>query len=79
MEGVTPLEESDQEDGFLGVDLAEYFGGDNFARADRVVTTQLKYSTRHPDRAWTDARLREDGSSSVIRHLQDLCEPAQSC
>lgn len=72
MEGVTPLEESDQEDGFLGVDLAEYFGGDNFARADRVVTTQLKYSTRHPDRAWTDARLREDGSSSVIRRLADI-------
>ena len=72
MEGVTTLEEVDQEDGFLGVDLAEYFGGDNFARADRVVTTQLKYSTRHPDRAWTDARLRKDGSSSVVRRLADI-------
>jgi hypothetical protein len=52
MEGVTPLERVDSEaDGFLGVDLTEYFGGNNLAEADRVVTTQLKYSTRHPEQA----------------------------
>lgn len=73
MEGVTPLERVDSEDdGFLGVDLTEYFGGNNLAEADRVVTTQLKYSTRHPGQAWTDARLRERGSSSVLRRLANV-------
>ena len=70
MEGVTPLETADSEDdGFLGVDLTEYFGGDNLDEADEVVATQLKYSTRHPGQAWTDARLRERGSSSVLWRL----------
>jgi hypothetical protein len=77
MEGVTPLETVDQEDGFLGVDLAEYFGGDNLAEADRVVTTQLKYSTRHPNQAWTASRQTSDRSSSrvgssVISRLADI-------
>ncbi|MDX5895208.1 ATP-binding protein [Rubrobacter radiotolerans] len=73
MEGVTPLERVDSEDdGFLGVDLTEYFGGNNLAEARRVVTTQLKYSTRHPEQAWTDARLRERGSSSVLQRLANV-------
>lgn len=73
MEGVTPLEAVDSEDeGLLGVDLTEYFGGNNFPEADRVVATQLKYSTRHPEQAWTDARLRERGSSSVLRRLANI-------
>ena len=73
MEGVTPLEEVDSEDeGLLGVDLTEYFEGSNFPEAERVVTTQLKYSTRHPEQEWTDARLRERGSSSVLRRLANI-------
>ena len=73
MEGVTPLARVDPEDsGLLGVDLTEYFGGNNLTEADRVVTTQLKYSTRHPEQAWTDARLRERGSSSVLRRLANV-------
>lgn len=73
MEGVAPLERVDSEDdGFLGVDLTEYFGGNNLAEADRVVITQLKYSTRHPGQAWTGARLRERGSSSMLRRLANV-------
>lgn len=62
------LEAVDQDDGFLGVDLSEYFSGDNLAEADRVVSTHLKYSTRHSDQAWTASRLTTDRSSSARRH-----------
>ena len=73
MEGVTPLERLDSEDhGLLGVDLTEYVGGNNLAEAERVVTTQLKYSTHHPEQAWTDARLRERSSRSVLRRLANV-------
>jgi hypothetical protein len=44
-------------DAFLGVDLTEYYGGNSIAAASRVVFSQLKYSQRHPDLAWTAARL----------------------
>lgn len=78
VEGVTPLEEVDSDDeGFLGVDLTEYLGGDSFPEADRVVTTQLKYSTRNPNRAWTASRITSGGSrsakgASVVKRLADV-------
>jgi len=60
-------------DGLLAVDLAEYFGGEHFASADKVVLSQLKYSTRNPGREWTAARLCQGrdstGRGSVIRRL----------
>ncbi len=46
-----------EEDWFLAADLTEYYGGHNFAAARRVVVSQLKHSTRHPDRVWTITRL----------------------
>jgi NACHT domain len=59
----------------LGVDMAEFFGGTSLATADRVVVSQLKYSTRHPNTAWTAARLApasDPGHKSVIRRLADI-------
>ncbi|WP_239342118.1 AAA family ATPase [Frankia sp. CiP3] len=41
------------------MDVAEYFGGDRFSTAESVALSQLKYSTRHPDREWTVARICE--------------------
>lgn len=78
VEGVTPLEEVDSDDeGFLGVDLTEYLGGDSFPEADRVITTQLKYSTRNPNRAWTASRITSGDSrsakgASVVKRLADV-------
>jgi hypothetical protein len=75
MEGLTPpdMVANDEED-FLGVDLTEYYKGDDFSNASKVITSQLKYSTRHPNRAWTAARLctgrRND--ASVIKRLADI-------
>ncbi|MCL6558167.1 MAG: hypothetical protein K6U74_05065 [Firmicutes bacterium] len=62
----------------LAVDLAEYFGGECFNTADNVVLSQLKYSTRNPEKEWTAARLCEGkdstGRGSVIRRLADAFE-----
>lgn len=59
----------------LGVDMTEYFGGTDLSTAERVVVSQLKYSTRHPDTPWTVARLApasdRDGKS-VIKRLADI-------
>lgn len=58
---------------FLGVDISEYFGGDTFASAERVDVSQLKYSTRHPSRAWTASRLSQiNRGASVIKRLAEI-------
>jgi hypothetical protein len=75
LEGPSPTDAPDDDDLFLGVDLIEYFGGESAEAASRVVVSQLKYSTLHPERAWSIARLcelrRPSSNSSVIRRLAD--------
>lgn len=79
LEGPSPIDVPDDDDLFLGIDLIEYFGGESAADASRIVATQLKYSTLHPERAWSVARLcelrrrsnRSMANSSVIRRLAD--------
>jgi hypothetical protein len=62
----------DDGDLFLAVDLAEFYGGDDFASASRVRLAQLKYSTRHPTKGWTAARLAEKRKgTSLVRRLAD--------
>ena len=69
---------------FLAADLTEYYGGGHFAAADRAIIAQLKYSTQHPDEAWTAARLRESKgkNNSVFERLlaayQDLLAAGNS-
>ncbi len=41
----------------LGIDLTEYYGGATFATSDRVVVSQVKYSTRHSAKAWSAADI----------------------
>jgi hypothetical protein len=78
MEGVSPsdLKVSSDEDLFLGVDLSEYYGGDDFVTSTRIVVSQLKYSTRHPNKYWTVSRLCEaknkNKTDSVIKRLADI-------
>lgn len=66
------------EDHFLAADLTEYHGGRHFGEANIIEIVQLKYSTRHPNKAWTKGRLRARKSynNSVIERLaaayQDL-------
>ncbi|GAA2275452.1 hypothetical protein GCM10009853_031970 [Glycomyces scopariae] len=83
MEGVLDIDGDDDE--FEAADVTLYFGGEGFEEADRVDVEQLKYSTRHPERAWTASRLcetkqRRVGASgqptgnrrSVLRDLADV-------
>ena len=50
-------------DQLLAIDLAEYYGGDRFDSAKLIVLSQLKYSTRNPEKEWTAARLSEGKAS----------------
>jgi hypothetical protein len=82
LEGLTPTDAADEDDRFLGVDLSEYYGGDDLLAASHVVVTQLKYSVRRPERPWTAARLAAPSSrgqatesrqrASVLRRLADI-------
>lgn len=56
LEGIHPDETHQvdpQGDQLLGVDITEYYGGENFTSAHTIVFSQLKYSTRHADEEWT--------------------------
>jgi hypothetical protein len=55
----------------LGVDLTEYYSGENFEEASRVVVSQLKYSTRHPQLEWTAARLCAGKNGKVAGSVID--------
>ncbi|MCT7963022.1 DUF4297 domain-containing protein [Laspinema sp. D1] len=77
MEGVSQEDTSKIEEGLLlGVDLSEYYGGDKFETADRIEVSQLKYSTKHPDKKWTASRLCASKSTnrnnSVIQRLANI-------
>lgn len=57
----------------LGVDLTEYYGGLNFNEAEKVIVSQLKYSTRTPTKDWTAARIctssKGNSEGSIINRL----------
>jgi len=79
VEGPAPQEAAELDpdgDQLLGIDLTEYFGGACFEDASGVVHSQLKYSTRRPDIAWTASRLAQGRtakySGSVIHRLAQV-------
>ena len=57
----------------LGVDIAEYFGGDGVENPNKVVISQLKYSSRRENDNWTFSKIytgkkgKKDGS--IIHRL----------
>lgn len=56
LEGIHPDETHQvdpQGDQLLGIDITEYYGGENFNSAHTIVFSQLKYSTRRADQEWT--------------------------
>lgn len=55
LEGLVLVDDPD--DDFEAVDVAEYHGGMDFRSSSSVVISQLKHSSRHPDKPWTVARL----------------------
>jgi hypothetical protein len=57
IEGLSQVDDPDDE--YEAVDVAEYFSGDTFDTSSAVVLSQLKYSTRQPDKPWTASRICE--------------------
>ena len=57
LEGLSRVDDPD--DQYEAVDVGVYIGGNSLVSASSAVLSQLKYSTRHPDKAWTASRLRE--------------------
>lgn len=60
IEGLTELDEQKLDansNALLGVDITEYFGGEQFSDASKVIVSQLKYSTRNPNRNWTAVEI----------------------
>ncbi len=83
MESVTKedLLLEDREETFLGVDLTEYYGGQDSNDADNIVVVQVKYSPTNPDGKWTLNRLcaNKPGKSgslkpgtSILRKLSNV-------
>lgn len=64
-----------EEEALYSIDLAEYYCGTNFEEANRVVFSQLKYSTYQMDKPWTAAALcaktSKTKNNSIIRRLAD--------
>ena len=60
----------------LGVDIAEYFGGENFKEANNVIVSQLKYSTRRIDENWTFYKIytgkKGNPEGSIIHRLAQI-------
>jgi hypothetical protein len=63
-------------DRMLGVDLGEYFGGEDFESATKIVFSQLKYSTRHSTTPWSIASISQGKKSkyagSIIHRLAEI-------
>lgn len=57
------------------IDITEYYGGNNFSPAKKIVFSQLKYSAYLPEKEWNLSRLcaasDNKKSNSVIRRMVD--------
>lgn len=65
---------------FLGIDLCEYYGGEDFEKANNVVISQIKYSTNRQDQNYTFSELYEGKKSktykgSIIHRLASIVKP----
>lgn len=63
-----------QGDKLLAIDLSEYYGGETFTSAKRLVISQLKYSTRRQNETWTAARLSVIGKEKKHSIISRLCD-----
>ena len=76
IENVSPADEAAHPDPktFLGVDVAEYYGGENLATAEALDLVQVKYSPLRPGVAWTLSRLttKKRRGDSIFRKLAEM-------
>ena len=71
IEGISEREKSGSKAGLLVVDMAEYFGGEAFENARRVIYSQLKHSTTNKTKNWSAGELGEviDGFANRFKEL----------
>ena len=62
-----------EEQKLYSIDLAEYYGGNSFEHANKIVFSQLKYSAYQMDKPWTASNLCSgtNDNNSIIRRLAD--------
>ncbi len=51
------------------IDIAEYYGSENFERADSIRYYQLKHSTQHPNEPWTASGLEKKRSKDSLNGI----------
>lgn len=73
IEGPAPEDAIIDRDGdqLLGIDLAEYYEGEDFNSSSQVIYSQLKYSTRRAQDSWTASQLcqgKKRGTAGSIVH-----------
>jgi len=60
----------------LGVDLGEYFGGEDLATSSALIFSQLKYSTRHSATNWTISSIcqgkKTKYAGSIVERLAGI-------
>jgi uncharacterized Zn-finger protein len=54
---------------FLGIDLTQYSGGNDFESAESIVISQLKYSTRRANENFSFSKLYEGKKTSSFDGL----------
>jgi hypothetical protein len=56
----------------LGIDITEYFEGEDFQNATRIVFSQLKYSTRRASINYTLSKLCLEGKKPIFKRFADV-------
>ena len=76
IEGISPIEFDNQHvtEGEYVVDVAEYYGGDNFKTADKIKYYQLKYTTVAKGEPFPPSKLRNtlEGFSERYSRLVEV-------
>lgn len=77
IEGISEREKSGSKAGLLVVDMAEYFGGEAFGNARRVIYSQLKHSTTNKTKNWSAGELGEviEGFANRFKELVKIHGP----
>ena len=57
IEGISPEEEVNNEEGLLSIDTAEYYRSEDINEARKIKYFQLKYSTLDSEKEWTAATI----------------------
>ena len=72
VEGISPKDKAISKEGILKADTAEYYGDENFEKADKFVLAQLKHSSFNEDQPWTASGV-EDTFRAFAKDFKKKC------